>query len=164
MGESTILVMNFLCIVSDHAYLGCTQRECKPNEGMVDEYREMFESRISEGAPEKLLGWEKSHANTIAWSCDVEGHAKNAFCCTANWQTKQSSNCVRSPHNVLTTIISKKNSWKRFGTVKSLLSNRLEMHVFGTHWKTGHSFYGQQTNLHPQSQNGPNSVTDAWLV
>ena len=36
----------------------------------------MFESRISAGAIEKLPGWEKSHANTIAWSYDMEGHPK----------------------------------------------------------------------------------------
>ena len=28
----------------------------------------MFESRISVGATEKLLGWEKPHAKTVAWS------------------------------------------------------------------------------------------------
>ena len=36
----------------------------------------MFESRITARASEMLLGCEKSHANTIAWSCDMEGHAK----------------------------------------------------------------------------------------
>ena len=33
----------------DHVYLECTQRERKSNESFVDEYREMFESRISAG-------------------------------------------------------------------------------------------------------------------
>ena len=31
----------------DHVYLGCTQRECQPNEDVVNQHREMFESRIS---------------------------------------------------------------------------------------------------------------------
>ena len=55
----------------------CTGKEstCKSNESMVDECRNMFESRISAGANEKLHGWEKSHANTISWSHDMEGHA-----------------------------------------------------------------------------------------
>ena len=56
----------------DHVYLGCTQRECKSNENMIEEYKKMFGSRI--GATEKLLGWEKPHA-TVAWSYDLEGHA-----------------------------------------------------------------------------------------
>ena len=60
----------------DHVYLRCTQRECKPNEGMVEEYRTMFESRISDGATEKLPGWEKSHTKTVAWTSDIEGLAK----------------------------------------------------------------------------------------
>ena len=34
----------------DLVYLGCTQRECKPNESIVEEKREMFESRISAGS------------------------------------------------------------------------------------------------------------------
>ena len=43
----------------------------------------MFESRISASATEKLLGLEKSHAKTVAWSCDMEGHAKKCVerCC-----------------------------------------------------------------------------------
>ena len=60
----------------DHVYLGCTQRECKPNESMVDENRKMFESRSSAGASEKLPDLEKSGANVIAWSYDTEGHAR----------------------------------------------------------------------------------------
>ena len=42
----------------DHLHLGCTQRECTPNEINIDEYRNMFESRISAGATEKRPGWE----------------------------------------------------------------------------------------------------------
>ena len=37
----------------DHAYLGCTPRECKPNETIIDEIRKMFESQISARATEK---------------------------------------------------------------------------------------------------------------
>ena len=31
----------------DHVYLGCTQRQCEISKGIVDNYRTMFESRIS---------------------------------------------------------------------------------------------------------------------
>ena len=48
----------------DHVHLGCTQRGCKPNESIVEEHAKMFESRISDGANEKLPGWEKPHAKT----------------------------------------------------------------------------------------------------
>ena len=40
----------------DHVHLGCTQRECNPNEIGIEQYKEMFESRISAGATKKLPG------------------------------------------------------------------------------------------------------------
>ena len=54
-----------------------------------------------------LLGWEKSHANTIAWPADTEGHAKK---CSdiASWRTKQPSNCAKLQLRALLTIDSKK--------------------------------------------------------
>ena len=65
-------------------YLGCTQRECEPNESIIEQYKKMFESRISAGATEKLPGWEKLHAKTVAWSYDMEGYAR-----TVNWHTRK---------------------------------------------------------------------------
>ena len=38
----------------DHVYLGCTQRQCEISKDIVDNYRTMFESRISAGGLEKL--------------------------------------------------------------------------------------------------------------
>ena len=38
----------------DHVYLGCTQRQCQISKDIVDNYRTMFESRISTGGTEKL--------------------------------------------------------------------------------------------------------------
>ena len=38
----------------DHVYLGCTQRQCEISKDIMDNYRTMFESRISAGATEKL--------------------------------------------------------------------------------------------------------------
>ena len=48
--------------ILDHENLGCTQRECKPNRIIVDEHKEIFESRISAAATAKLPGCEKPHA------------------------------------------------------------------------------------------------------
>ena len=62
----------FVCISND----GRPQRECKSNENVIEEYKKMFESRISAGATQKIPWWEKSHAKTVAWSYDMEGHAK----------------------------------------------------------------------------------------
>ena len=38
----------------DHENLGCTQRQCEISKDIVDNYRAMFESRISAGGTEKL--------------------------------------------------------------------------------------------------------------
>ena len=38
----------------DHVYLGCTQRECQTSQDIVENFRSMFESRVSAGAFEKL--------------------------------------------------------------------------------------------------------------
>ena len=38
----------------DHAISGCTQRECKSNEIILEAFTKMFEARICAGATEKL--------------------------------------------------------------------------------------------------------------
>ena len=38
----------------DHVYLGCTQRQCQTSKDIVDNYRTMFESRISARRTNKL--------------------------------------------------------------------------------------------------------------
>ena len=76
----------------DHVYSGCSQRECTPNEIVVEEYTKMFESRISAGATEKLPGWDKPRAKTSAWSYDMEGHAQKCverYCELANKKVEQ---------------------------------------------------------------------------
>ena len=85
----------------------------------------MFESHISAGATEKLPGWEKLHAKTMAWSHDMEGHAqKSGWKCTANWRKKKN----RATLHIFQSLL----GWSpiqegRFGiswrTVGSLLTN-----------------------------------------
>ena len=70
----------------DHVYLGCTQRESQRSKDIVDNYRSIFESRISAGATEKLPETMSS------WSCDMESHAKKCverYCELANTTTEQ---------------------------------------------------------------------------
>ena len=78
----------------DQENLGVTQRECKPNPQIVQENRNMFESLISAGTLSNkwLFGREKSHADIIAWPCDMEGHAKKCvarYCELANKKIEQ---------------------------------------------------------------------------
>ena len=46
----------------DHVYLGCTQRQCQISKDFVDNYRTMFESRISaEGSREITIPSKSSY-------------------------------------------------------------------------------------------------------
>ena len=76
----------------DHVYLGCTQREFKPNEKIIGRNNKMFESRISAGASEKFPGWDKLRAKTSAWSYDMERLARKClelYCELANKKTER---------------------------------------------------------------------------
>ena len=95
MGEPT----SFL----DHVFLGCTQRQCEISEDIVENYRTMFESRISAGAIEKLPCSENLRISS--WSCDMEGHAKKCverYCPLAHRTTQQlykvSTPCIDDHH------------------------------------------------------------------
>ena len=48
----------------DHVYLGCTHRQCEISKDIVDNYRAMFESRISAGGTEKLPYSENFHISS----------------------------------------------------------------------------------------------------
>ena len=72
---------------SGQAYSGCTQRECKPRLKIVHANNDLLESLIPAGNIRQSHGWEKSHADTVAGSYDIEGHAKRCverYCELAN--------------------------------------------------------------------------------
>ena len=86
-----------------HENLGCTQRQCETSKDIVDNYRTMFESRISAGATEKLPCSENLCISS--WSYDMEGHAKKCverYCELANRTTQQlykvSTPCIDDHH------------------------------------------------------------------
>ena len=86
----------------DHVYLGCTQRQCEISKDIVDNYRTMFESRISAGATEKLPCSE--NLSISSWSHDMD-HAKKCverYCELANKTTQQlykvSTPCIDDHH------------------------------------------------------------------
>ena len=126
--------------------LGCTQRECKSNAIIIEQCTKMFGSRISVGATEPLPGWEKTHAKTVAWSHDMEGHAQKCverYCELANKKLellcRVSSLCLDDHHL-------KKEELESVGELsKSMLTNCLEMIVPGTSWWTWHSMVSEQT-------------------
>ena len=69
----------------DHVYLGCTQRQCEISKNIVDNYRTMFESRISAGRKEKLPF--PQNLRISSWSYGMECHADKCverYCKLAN--------------------------------------------------------------------------------
>ena len=140
----------------------CTQRECKPSEIVAEKYTKMFESRVSSGAPEKLPGWEKPHAKTVAWSYDVEGDARKCvdrFCELANKKVEQlhkvSSPCLDG-HQVIQEEL---ESVGELTQVCSQIVLKCLYHC--TNRKTRHSVLGQQT-CKSSHKNGLRHVTDVF--
>ena len=87
----------------DHVYLGCTQRQCEIIKNAVDNYRTMFESRISAGGVEKLPF--PQNLRISSWSYDMAGHAEKCverYCELANKTTQQlykvSTPCIDDHH------------------------------------------------------------------
>ena len=87
----------------DHVYLVCTQRQCEISKDIVDNYRAMFESRISAGRSEKLPF--PQNLRISSWSYDMDGHAKKCverYCELANKTTQQlykvSTPCLEDHH------------------------------------------------------------------
>ena len=60
----------------DHVHVGCTQRECQTSKDIVDNYRNIFKSRISAGATEKPPCSGKPVVVISSWSHDMVGPAK----------------------------------------------------------------------------------------
>ena len=42
----------------------------------IEQFSKMFESRVSVTATKKITRMRKTHAKTVAWSYDMEGHAQ----------------------------------------------------------------------------------------
>ena len=87
----------------DHVHLGCTQRQCEISKNTVDNYRTMFESRISAVRVKKLPF--PQNLRVSSWSYDMVGHAKKCverYCEWANKTSQQlykvSTPCIDDHH------------------------------------------------------------------
>ena len=81
LGEPTSFV--------DHVCLGCTQRRCEMSKDIVDNYRTMFESRISAGGLEKSPFPQNLRISSLSY--DMTGHEEKCverFCELANMTTQ----------------------------------------------------------------------------
>ena len=107
----------------DHVYLGCTQRQCEISKDIVDNYRTMFESRIS------ASGTEKHHTRKmfvfLRGPTILKVMPRNVWKDMVSWETRRLNNSAKSLlHALMTTTLKKK------------IPNCSEMLIFGTYWKT----------------------------
>ena len=73
----------------DHVYWGCTQRECKHNETNIEQYKKMFEARISAGATENYQDGRNFTGKQSLGLTPVKDMLKNALNDTVYWQTRK---------------------------------------------------------------------------
>ena len=90
----------------DHVYLGCTQRQCQTSKDIVDNYRAMFESRISAGRAEKLPF--PQNLCISSWSYDMEVMQRNVWNDIVSWQTRRVNNSTMYLLHASMTTTSKK--------------------------------------------------------
>ena len=120
----------------------------------------MFESRISAGATEKLLGWEKSHAQTVAWSYDMEGHAQKCvdrYCELAHKKVEQ---IYRVSSLCLDDNQFKQEELESVGKLPEVCSQIVLKYLYSA--RSGRPDILWSASLRDQSQNGLRHVTDAW--
>ena len=90
----------------DHVYLVCTQRQCEVSKDIVDNYRTIFESRISAG------GLEKNHflkilvflRGRMTWWVMHRSVWKDIV----SWRTRRHSNSTKYLLHALMTTTSKR--------------------------------------------------------
>ena len=108
---------------------------------------------------EKLPGWVKLRAKTVAWSYDMEGHARSAWRGIVNWQSKRHSNCTQFQRLAWMITTSRRRSWKE--------SENHPMYALKWSWNAcirlelaDLTFFGPWTKLLARSPNGHELVTD----
>ena len=99
----------------DHVYLRCTQREFQISKNIVDDYKSMFESRISVGTlenyqkqkPQGNLTPNLSLYGRMTWKV----MQRNAWKDCANWRIKQLNKYTKSEHHAWMTITLEKRNF-----------------------------------------------------
>ena len=128
------------------------------NKDIVDNYRTKFESRISAGGTEKLPFSENLHGLTL-WKV----MPRNVWNDTVSWQIRRLNNSTKYLLHALMTITSKKKKWNLLEICHKYALNFF-WYAYAWHVLDDLIFYGQWTNLHDRSQNGPKHVTNDYLV
>ena len=131
----------------DHVYLGCTERECQISEDIVDNYKNLFESRISAGAmtkyqkrkPQGNLMPKRYLRGPVTWKVTWKD--------IANWRIQRLTDYTKSQRHAWIDHQSKRRNWITWRIVHSLPTNCCKMSVLGSYWKSRCSVVCEQTCL-----------------
>ena len=106
----------------DHVYLGCTERECQIREDIVDNYKILFESRISAGAMEKYQK-RKPQGNLMPKRC-LRGPVtwKVTWKDIANWRIQRLNDYTKSQRHVWMTTNLKEEEIGSLGELSTVCS------------------------------------------
>ena len=124
----------------DHVYLGCTQRECKPNAITTNGHRENV--------------W----LNNFCWS---NWKIARMGITSGRGLTKRHRNCTKIQIFPWMTIISRKRNLNQLETYPMYARN-LSWNVCTWYELVDQTDYGKQTNMLDLSPNGQEHVTDHW--
>ena len=134
----------------DHVYLGCTQRQCEISKDVVDNNRNMFESRISQEQLKKTMLGNYAYFFVVIW----HGGSCKEMCGTILWVGKQDDSTTLQSINSMHwwSSFQRRSIEIRGRIVKSMLSNGSDMFALGTHWKTWYSIEQTCTIDHKTDQ------------
>ena len=143
--------------------LGCTQRECKSNVSIIEEFSKMFESRISARATEKWLGRENRTRQQSLGLKIWKVMRRNVWKHIANWRTRRLSNCFQSPLEARPTLTSKRKNWKRLENCQTF-ALASSWNAFLWYELVDLTFLVCKQTCTSCHKNGPDPVTNACLV
>ena len=133
----------------DRVFLGCTQRECKPNEHIVKKrcFNHVFSlEQLKNYQGERNLT-QKQWLDLTTWKDMLENALKG----------------VRSFQVLAWVIIrSRRRNLNQLENCQKY-THRLDSNACTWHELVDLTFYGQWTILPDQSQNGPRAVKNAWI-
>ena len=90
----------------DHVYLGCTQRQCERSKDIVDNYRAMFESRISE---ERQRNYHAGKIFVFLQGLMIwKVIRRNVWSDIVSWQTRRHNNSTKYLLHASMTTTSKR--------------------------------------------------------
>ena len=115
-----------------------TQRQCQVSKDVVDNYRSMFESRISAGGVEKLPFPQNLRIYFMVlwhgWSCKESVWNK-----IVSWQTGRLNNPTKYLLHASMTPLQRRRNEICWRIVTCMLSNGSEMLILGKNWTTWYS-------------------------